>query len=128
MRRQPDVRQAFDQFKRVTIAVGAVGSWAPRNSLMLENPALSNADRTRLLRRGVVAEFAATLVTDGGEVVHDLDARCLAISEQQIRAIRTRIAVAGGAKKTRAIRAVLTSRLVNGLVTDAATAERLLAA
>ncbi len=127
LRRQPDVRQAFEQFKRITVAVGAIGAW-PHNSLMFENPALSEQDRALLLSRGVVAEFAATLVTDAGEVVHDLDSRCLAIAEAQIRAIPTRIAVAGGTSKTRAIRAILTSGLVNGLVTDAATAERLLAA
>jgi DNA-binding transcriptional regulator LsrR (DeoR family) len=126
-RRQPDVRQAFDQFKRVSVAVGAVGSWVPRNSLMMENPALSESDRKKLIARGVVAEFAATLVTDSGEVVHDLESRCLAISENQLRTVPTRIAVAGGPSKSRAIRAVLTSGLVNSLVTDSATAERLLA-
>jgi len=94
---------------------------------MLENPALSDHDGARLLSRGVVAEFAATLVTDAGEIVHDIDSRCLAISDEQIRAIPTRIAVAGGANKTRAIRAVLTSKLINGLVTDSITAQRLLA-
>ncbi|WP_308467919.1 sugar-binding transcriptional regulator [Rathayibacter soli] len=126
-RRQPDVKQAFDQFRRVTIAVGSVGSWVPRNSLMIENPALSEADRRNILTKGVVAELASTLVTDAGKIIHDLDDRCIAISEQQIRAIPTRIAVAGGPLKTRAIRAVLTAGLVSGLVTDGATAERLLA-
>jgi len=127
VRRQPDVRQTFEQFSRVTVMVGAVGSWVPQNSLMVANPALDDADRARLVDRDVVAEFAATLVTDTGRVVHDLDARCIAVSEQQIRRIPLRIAAAGGPSKTRAIRAVLAAGLVNGLVTDSATAERLLA-
>lgn len=127
VRRQPDVRQTFEQFSRVTVMVGAVGSWVPQNSLMVANPALDDADRARLVERDVVAEFAATLVTDTGRVVHDLEPRCIAVSEQQIRRIPLRIAAAGGPSKTRAIRAVLAAGLVNGLVTDSATAERLLA-
>ncbi len=126
VRRQPDTKQTFEQFSRVTIALGAVGSWKPENSQMIKNRALDDAAREQLLARGVVAEFGATLITDTGEVVHDIDDRCIAISEEQWRAIPTVIAVAGGQTKTRAIRAVLASGLLNGLVTDSATAERLL--
>jgi DNA-binding transcriptional regulator LsrR (DeoR family) len=73
-----------------------------------------------------VAEFGATLIADSGEIIHDLDDRCIAISEAGWRAIPTVIAVAGGPTKTRAVRALLTSGLIQGLVTDSATAERLL--
>lgn len=126
VRRQPDTNQTFEQFSRVSVAVGAVGSWQPENSQMLKNRALDTADREELLARGVVAEFGATLITDTGEVIHDIDDRCIAISEQQWRAIPTVIAVAGGPTKTRAIRAVLACGLLQGLVTDSVTAERLL--
>ncbi|WP_284756321.1 sugar-binding domain-containing protein [Arthrobacter sp. efr-133-R2A-120] len=126
VRRQPDTAQTFDQFPRVTVAVGAVGSWQPENSQMIKNRALSEADRTKLLERGVVAEFGATLIADSGEVIHDIDDRCIAISEAGWRAIPTVIAAAGGPSKTRAIRALLASGLIHGLVTDSGTAERLL--
>lgn len=126
VRRQPDVRRTVDQFQRVSVAVGAIGSWQPLNSLMFENRALREPERAALLERGVVAEIGATLVTDSGEVVHDIDDRCIAITEEQLRAVPTVIGVAGGPTKTRAIRAVLTAGLLNGLVTDSATAEQLL--
>lgn len=126
IRRQPDTHRTFEQFSRITVALGAVGSWQPTNSLMVLNPALSESDRSRLIEHGVVAEFGATLITDEGTVVHEIEQRCIAISEQQMRNIPTVIAVAGGPTKTRAIRALLASRLINGLVTDSATAERLL--
>lgn len=128
VRRQPDVQQTFEQFDRVTVAVAAIGSWAPLNSLMFENHALTMTERKELLDKGVVAEIAATLVTDTGSIVHDIDERCIAISEQQLRAIPTVVGVAGGPSKTRAIRAVLTSGLLSGFVTDSHTAERLLGA
>jgi DNA-binding transcriptional regulator LsrR (DeoR family) len=126
VRRQPDTSQTFEQFPRVTVAVGAIGSWKPENSQMMKNRALDPAAREKLLARGVVAEFGATLITDTGSVIHDIDDRCIAISEQQWRAIPTVLAAAGGPTKTRAIRAVLASGLLHGLVTDSATAERLL--
>jgi DNA-binding transcriptional regulator LsrR (DeoR family) len=127
MMRQPGISAAVEMFDEVTVAMCAVGSWVPPNSLMMMNPAISDDDRERMLRRGVVAEVASTLVTDSGEVVHDLDDRCIAVTEAQLRAIPSRIAIAGGPAKTRAIRAVLLSGLVTSLVTDSFTAGRLLA-
>ncbi len=125
--RQPGIRAAVEMFDEVTVALCAIGSWVPSNSLMMMNPAISDDDRAHLLRRGVVAEVASTLVTDTGEVVHDLDDRCIAVTEEQLRSIPSRVAVAGGPSKTRAIRAVLVSALLTALVTDSFTAGRLLA-
>lgn len=127
MLRQPGVSAAVEMFDEVTVALCSVGSWAPSNSLMMTNPAISDADRTHLLRRGVVAEVASTLVTDAGDTIHDIDDRCIAVTEDQIRAIPSRVAIAGGPTKTRAIRAVLASGLITSLVTDSFTAGRLLA-
>jgi DNA-binding transcriptional regulator LsrR (DeoR family) len=126
VRRQPELRQTFDQFARVTVAVGSIGSWVPRNSLMLDNPAFTDDDRTRLLKRGVVGEFAAMLVRDDGSTVNDIEDRCIAITESELRAIPTVIAAAGGPTKTRAIRAALATGVLTGLVTDSDTAHRLL--
>ncbi|MFC7375606.1 sugar-binding transcriptional regulator [Brachybacterium sp. GCM10030268] len=125
--RQPGIRSAVEMFDEVTVALCAIGSWAPPNSLMMVNPAITDEDRARLLRQGVVAEIAATALTDKGQAIHDLDDRCISIREDQLRAIRSRIGVAGGPSKTRAIRAVLASGLLTGIVTDAFTADRLLA-
>lgn len=125
--RQPGIRAAVELFDEITVAFCAVGSWAPSNSMMMMNPAISDADREHLLSRGVVAEVASTLVTDAGEVIHDLDDRCIALTESQLRAIPSRVGVAGGPAKTRAIRAVLTAGLLTTLVTDSFTAGRLLA-
>jgi DNA-binding transcriptional regulator LsrR (DeoR family) len=55
-----------------------------------------------------------------------VDDRCIAIPELQLRRIPHVIAVAGGETKTQAIRAVLVSGLVHSLITDAATARRLI--
>jgi DNA-binding transcriptional regulator LsrR (DeoR family) len=126
LRRQRDIQATFEQFDRVTVAVVAVGSWSPADSQMVENPALEEHDRDSLVARGVRAEVCATLINDQGQTVHDVDDRCVAISEAQLRRIPHVIAVAGGELKTEAVRAVLTSGLVHSLVTDADTARGLL--
>lgn len=126
LRRQPELVSTFAQFSRVSVAVVAVGSWSPPDSQMIENPALGMRDRDRLIARGVRAEVCATLIGDQGKIISDLDDRCIAIPEAQLRRIPQIIAVAGGESKTDAIRAVLASGLVHSLVTDAGTARRLI--
>ena len=127
LRRQHDIRATFEQFDRVTVAVVAVGSWLPADSQMIENPALGEGTRESLVERGVRAEMGATLINDQGQVIHDVDDRCVAVSEAQLRRIPQVIAVAGGERKTEAIRAVLTSGLVQSLITDSGTAQALIA-
>lgn len=126
VRRQPGARSAFEKFGKVSVALCAVGSWDPPNSLMMINPAISDRDRALLRRKRVAAEVASTLVAEDGIIVRDLDDRCVAISEQQIRAVESRVAIAGGPSKTRAIRAVLLSGLMTTAITDVFTARRLL--
>lgn len=126
LRRQPDIRATFEQFDRVTVAVVAVGSWSPPDSQMIENPALGGRTRESLVGRGVRAEICATLVNDQGHVIHDVDDRCVAVSEAQLRRIPHVIAVAGGPRKVGAIRAVLNSGLVHSLITDSLTARALM--
>ena len=61
---------------------------------------------------------------EGREIQNDLSDRALAppVSELRTRKI---VALAGGAKKVRAIRSILASGLLHGLITDEATARRL---
>src|SRR5690606_32255721 len=58
--RQPGISSAVEMFDEVTVAFCAVGSWTPPNSLMMMNPAINEADRAALVKRGVVAEIAST--------------------------------------------------------------------
>ena len=126
VRRQPELQQTFAKFKEVTVAIGSIGSWSPRDSLMLDNPAFTDGDRAHLRRLGVVAEFGAVLVRDDGSTIDAIENRCIAITEKELRRIPTVIAAAGSRTKTRAIRAVLNSGILSGLVTDSGTAARLL--
>ena len=60
-------------------------------------------------------------------MVTELNDRVISMDLDQLRAVRRVVAVAGGKRKTNAIRGALAGKLVNVLITDLATADRLLA-
>jgi DNA-binding transcriptional regulator LsrR (DeoR family) len=125
LRRQPGVRTALKQHSKVTTAVVTIGSWAPPYSTALAE--LPIKDRNHLIRQGVIAEICTTMIgTDGQIVATSLTDRFISISVEQLASIPNVIAVAGGPSKRLAVKAALTSGLINSLVTDVSTARYLL--
>lgn len=126
IRRQHDVRQTIDQFSRVTLALVAIGSWAPPDSQLHDNPALTAPDHARLIGLGVQADVGSILVDRAGRLVDAIQDRCVAVDAAGLRAIGEVIGVAGGKLKADAVRAALASGLIDSLVTDFALATALL--
>lgn len=126
IRRQHDVAQTMDQFGRVTLALVAIGSWAPPDSQLFDNPALTAADHAMLMTRGVQADVGSILIDRHGSLVEGIQDRCIAVGAERLRAIPEVIGVAGGPRKYAAVRAALCSGLIDSLVTDLALANRLL--
>lgn len=125
LRRQTEVATAMELFDSTTVAVVSVGSWDPPNSQLLD--ALSPEDRADLIALGVQAEIAGILVTADGTLVHaDFAERCVSITAQQMYAIPSVIAVAGGRDKARAMYAVIRAGLVSSVVIDRDLAEGIL--
>ncbi len=125
LRRQTDVAEAISLFNRVTVAMVAVGSWDPPISQIRDS--LSDQDLATLAPRGVQAEVCGILIDQNGKLVGaDFAERCLAITATQLANIPRIIAVAAGAPKARAVRAVAKAKLMTGLVTDRSLAQALL--
>ena len=125
LRSQADVVAATKRFSSITIGVLAVGSWNPPES-QLRN-AIAKKDLIELERLGVAAEICAVFLDDDGRAVSsDIQRRCISISSAQLRRIPELVAVAGGSRKIRAIRAVLKGGYATTLVTDSVAAEGLL--
>lgn len=126
LRRQPDVAAALAMFDSLSTAVVSVGSWDPPESQLLRT--VGPAEQRDLLDRGVVAEVASILVSDEGEpVAPEFQSRCLTIDVEQMRRVPRVVAAAGGARKARALAAVVRAGLVTELVCDRALAEAVLA-
>jgi DNA-binding transcriptional regulator LsrR (DeoR family) len=125
LREQPEVAQAFSQLPRVTKAVAGVGFWGPGESTLYD--AADEHDRQALRRLGVCADISGVFLSADGEPVKaDLTERMIGIDADQMRAIPEVIVIAFGMAKVPAMRAVLRSGLIDGVVTHTALAQALL--
>ena len=114
----------LERYAHITTAIVSVGSWHP--SLSQVHDRLTDHERRTLLEAGVVAETCALTFDRDGTPVLALDDRRIGISLADLRAVPNVIAVAGGEDKAAAVQALLRSRVVNTMITDAGTAARLL--
>lgn len=127
LKSHPDIRSAIRLFPEVTTAVLSVGSWNPASTQVRE--VLPAADVERAEALGCVADIAGILVREDGSLVDpEFQRRCVSISSAQLVDVPRVIAVAGGAEKATAIRAVARAGLITSLVTDDRLAEAVLAA
>jgi DNA-binding transcriptional regulator LsrR (DeoR family) len=119
-----DVLERYDDLSVVLVGVGAI----PMSRLLRESRStITKEDIAALQAAGAVGDVCMRFFDARGKPVSsNFDKRVVGIRVQQLRAVRHRIGVAGGARKFEAIRAVLRGRWVSTLVTDHATAERLL--
>ena len=101
----PQIQETSAQRSKVSCAIVSIGAWAPDASQVYMS--LRDADATQLQAAGVCAETCALLLDANGNRVHGLDERRMGISEGNLRAIPTVIAVTTGPEKIPATRAVL---------------------
>jgi DNA-binding transcriptional regulator LsrR (DeoR family) len=126
LRQQPEVSEAYRQFGTITKAAVAVGSWKPPQSQLYDS--LPDRQRADLQRQGAVAEVCAVLLDrNGDQVADEFTERCISIGSRQLRSIGEVVAVAGGAAKADAVRAVLAGGYANSVVVDSSLATALLA-
>lgn len=122
----PYVRAAMDQFRRLTVALVGVGALQPSVMLANSGNAFTDEELRDLARRGAVGDIGLGFFDRNGEPVHGpLDERAIGITLEELKATPRVIGVAGGDRKVEAIRACLAGKLVNVLVTDKFTAEKL---
>ncbi|MFE7647337.1 sugar-binding transcriptional regulator [Streptomyces phaeoluteigriseus] len=125
LRSQPATAETLDRFRLVTKAVVGISAWdAPHSPVY---GALSDPEREKLRAEGACAEVAGHVLDAVGRVMPtELSARTIAVGAAELRGVAELIGVTAGGRGTGAVRAVLRSGLLTGVVTDAATARRLL--
>ena len=125
LRSDAAIAEAMSQFDRLSVALVGIGSWSPVHSAMAVE--LSAADRAKVLDDGVCADVCGVLLNANGQAVGSaVVSRMLSISLEQLRAVPTVVAVAGGIEKVAAIRAAVSSGTIDVLVTDSSTGHALL--
>src|ERR1700748_757299 len=127
IRRQGDIADAFALLPSVTIAVVAIGAWAPGLSTIYD--AVTPDERDALAAQGVRAELAGVVVgADGRPVTTPLDSRMIVTPGPELERIPFVLSVAYGVAKCSAVCAAIRGRLVHGLVTHASLARAMLSA
>jgi DNA-binding transcriptional regulator LsrR (DeoR family) len=125
IRRQADVADAMALVPSVTIAMVAIGAWAPGLSTIFD--ACSPDERDAIARLGVRAEMAGVFLgQDGRPVETALDSRMIVTPGPALARIPCVIAVAYGVSKAAAVHAAISAGMVHGLVTHTSLARELL--
>jgi DNA-binding transcriptional regulator LsrR (DeoR family) len=125
VRRQADIAGAFALVPSVTMAVVAIGSWAPGLSTIYDG--ITPAERDALAGLGVCAELAGVFIgEDGRPVATPLDSRMIVTPGPALDRIPFVLSVAYGVSKSPAVFAAIRGDMVHGLVTHASLARALL--
>jgi DNA-binding transcriptional regulator LsrR (DeoR family) len=123
------VREALDLFDQVTIALVGIGATEPSRALASSGNIFSPQEVKLLAGKGAVGDICLRFFDAAGRpVVTELNDRVISMTIDQLHAVRRVVGVAGGKRKTNAILGALAGKLVNVLITDSGTAQRLLAA
>ncbi len=121
------VKEAVTLFDEVTLALVGIGSVEPSKLLASSGNVFSEAELDVLRDAGAVGDICLRFFdSDGSPVVTSLDSRVISITLEQLRASKRTVGVAGGLRKTNAIRGALQGRWINVLITDHRTATRLM--
>ncbi|MDT0317907.1 sugar-binding transcriptional regulator [Streptomyces millisiae] len=123
----PAVREVSQAWQQLTAALVGIGSLEPSPLLRLSGNAVTEDDIARLRALGAVGDICQRFFDENGVYVDaGLGERTVGISVDQLRTVPRRIAVAGWERKYTAVRAAVRGRWITALVTDIATARRLL--
>jgi DNA-binding transcriptional regulator LsrR (DeoR family) len=115
LRGQRVVQSALDLARKTDLVLVGIGN-------LKNTPAIYDTERKSLASLGIVGEVLGQFFDREGRCVScDMAQRSISLRLEELRG-RTVIGVAGGSEKAVAIRSVLRSGLLTGLVTDEATA------
>lgn len=123
----PYVKAVVDLFDHMTLALVGIGRVEPSYMLASSGNTFSTDELEFLKNAGAVGDICLQFFDANGNPVRTgLTDRVIAISLDQLRCVERTVGLAGGQRKTTAIRGALRGKWINILITDRFTAERLL--
>jgi DNA-binding transcriptional regulator LsrR (DeoR family) len=123
----PFIQQALDLARHADLAVMGIGAPREDSILIREGKIVSWPELEALRQKGAVGDINLRYFDKSGKAVpSSLDKRVVGLSIGEIRSLRLVVGIAGGPEKVEAIRGALAGQLVDVLVTDHVTAERIL--
>ncbi len=121
---QRGLQEVMDMARNTSVKIAGIGS-VQSNATLLTTEMVDESDVKTVKKAGGVGELVGNFfASDGTPVNTNLTKRTMGLSIDDIRGSQV-IAVAGGESKLKAIKAVLNSGLLTGLITDEQTARSL---
>jgi DNA-binding transcriptional regulator LsrR (DeoR family) len=122
----PFVAAAMGWIDEVTLALVGIGALAPSKLLAQSGNVFTEEELNELRVLGAVGDICLRFYdADGLPAGSPLDERVIGMDLEQLQRPKRAVALAGGPRKFAAIQGALRGRLVNVLITDCFTAERL---
>lgn len=122
----PYVRETMDLFGKITLSIVGIGAMEPSSMLAGSGNVFSSRELAEIEEAGGVGDISLRFFdVQGGYVKTPLDERVIGMSLEELSKTERVIALAGGPSKTAAIRGALRTGVIDILVTDKFTAERL---
>jgi DNA-binding transcriptional regulator LsrR (DeoR family) len=123
----PFVSHILEQAQSANLAVMGIGAPRLDSILMREGRIVTLQDLESLKQKGAVGDINLRFFDENGNIVQsNFDQRVIGLTLDEIQRIERVVGVAGGAAKVSAIRGALAGKLVDVLVTDQITAQRVL--
>jgi DNA-binding transcriptional regulator LsrR (DeoR family) len=123
------VREAVETAGHLTVALVGIGAVEPSRLLASSGNVFSSKELETLRAQGAVGDICLRFFDrQGVPVVTPLNGRVIGLELEQLRGANRVVGVAGGKRKLAAIRGALVGKWVNVLITDFATAQRLVEA
>jgi DNA-binding transcriptional regulator LsrR (DeoR family) len=127
MMADPFVRETMDLFGSISLAIVGIGAVEPSELLARSGNIFSSRELADLAEAGAVGDISLRFFDKDGKLVKTpLDERVIGLPLENLARVDRVIALAGGAKKTAAIAGALRVGVVDMLVTDKFTAQRLI--
>ncbi len=122
----PFVRETMDLFARITLAIVGIGAVEPSGMLARSGNVFSSRELADVAEAGGVGDMSLRFFDSNGAYVKTpLDDRVIGITLEELAKVERVMALAGGQAKTEAIRGALKTGIIDLLITDKFTAERL---
>jgi len=122
----PRVKKALDQFHRINVAYVGLGAMNTNPVLQSGSAELPEGLKKELMNSDAIGDIGLNFFNiDGEEVVTSLKDLFFGITLDELREVDTVVGIAGGCDKLQTIRGALNGRLVDVLITDQHTAEKL---
>lgn len=120
------VQETMGLFGRITLAIVGIGSIEPSSMLARSGNVFSSREHGEIEEAGGVGDISLRFFdANGGFVKTSLDDRVIGMTLEELSKVDRVMALAGGQSKTEAIRGALRTGVLDLLITDRFTAQRL---